>query len=113
VLFRAFPGEASALAVLAALTGVLPAVFAALVGRLVGQVPAAVRAGANQESARHLAGTLIAMAVVLVGLEVVAGAREMISTDLYRRFDGYLLGRVMASALRREDLQLADADGAG
>jgi ATP-binding cassette, subfamily B, bacterial len=111
VLFRAFPGEASALAVLAALTGVLPAVFAALVGRLVGQVPAAVRAGANQESARHLAGTLIAMAVVLVGLELVAGAREMISTDLYRRFDGYLLGRVMASALRREDLQLADDPG--
>jgi ATP-binding cassette, subfamily B, bacterial len=89
VLFRAFPGEASALAVLAALAGV------------------------NQESARQLAGTLIAMTVVLVGLELVAGAREMIGTDLYRRFDGYLLGRVMASALRREDLQLADADGAG
>lgn len=111
MLFRAFPGEASALAVLAALTGVLPAVFAAFVGRLIGQVPAAVGAGANQQAARHLVGTLIAMAVVLVGLELAAGAQEMISTDLYRRFDGYLLGRVMASALRREDLQLADDPG--
>jgi ATP-binding cassette, subfamily B, bacterial len=108
VLFRAFPGEASALALLAALTGSIPAVFAALVGRLVGQVPAAVRAGAAPAPVRHLAGTLIAMAIVLVGLELAAGAQEMVSTDLYRRFDGHLLGRVMAGALRREDLQLAD-----
>ncbi len=93
---------------LAVLTGALPAAFAALVGRLIGQVPAAVRAGAGPQPVRQLAGTLIAMAVVLVGLELAAGAQEMISTDLYRRFDGYLLGRVMASALRREDLQLAD-----
>jgi ATP-binding cassette, subfamily B, bacterial len=89
VLFRAFPGEASSLALLAALTGALPAAFAALVGRLVGQVPAAVRAGSGPNSLRYLAGTLIAMAVVLVGLELAAGAQEMISTDLYRRFDGY------------------------
>jgi ATP-binding cassette, subfamily B, bacterial len=108
VLFRAFPGEASALALLAALTGSIPAVFAALVGRLVGQVPAAVRAGAGPAPVRHLAGTLIAMAIVLVGLELAAGGQEMVSTDLYRRFDGHLLGRVMAGALRREDLQLAD-----
>jgi ATP-binding cassette, subfamily B, bacterial len=108
VLFRAFPGEATALALLAALTGALPAVFAALVGRLIGQVPGAVSADAGPQPARHLAGTLIAMAVVLLGLELAADAQEMVSTDLYRRFDGYLLGRVMASALRREDLQLAD-----
>jgi ATP-binding cassette, subfamily B, bacterial len=108
VLFRAFPGEASALALLAALTGALPAAFAALVGRLIGQVPAAARATASPQPVRHLAGTLIAMAIVLVALELAAGAQEMVSTDLYRRFDGYLLGRVMASAMRREDLQLAD-----
>ena len=108
MLFRAFPGEASALALLAGVTGVLPAVFAALVGRLIGQLPAAVGAAASPELLRHLTGTLIAIAIVLVGLELAAGAQEMVSTDLYRRFDGYLLGRVMASALRREDLQLAD-----
>ncbi len=108
VLFRAFPREASALALLAALTGALPAVFAALVGRLVGEVPVAATAGAGHQSAQPLVGTLIAMAVVLVCLELAAGAQELISTDLYRRFDGYLLGRVMATALRREDLQLAD-----
>ncbi len=111
MLFRAFPAEATALALVAALTGALPAVFAALVGRLIGQVPAAVRAGVGPQPMLHLVGTLIAMAIVLAGLELAAGAQEMISTDLYRRFDGYLLGRVMASALRREDLQLAETPG--
>jgi ATP-binding cassette subfamily B protein len=44
-------------------------------------------------------------------IELVDGAREVISTDLYRRFDGHLLGRVMAAALSRDDLRLFDDPG--
>jgi ATP-binding cassette, subfamily B, bacterial len=108
VLFRAFPGEASALALLAALAGALPAVFAALVGRLVGQLPAAVRTGFGSAPGHHLIGTLAAMAAALLALELAAGAQDIVTTDLYRRFDGYLLGRVVAAALRRDDLLLFD-----
>jgi ATP-binding cassette, subfamily B, bacterial len=108
VLAGAFPGRTAALAFLATLAGALPAVFAALVGRLVGQVPGVVRAGFGSAAGRHLTGTLVAMAVVMAGLELAASAQDIVSTDLYRRFDGYLLGRVMATALRREDLEVVD-----
>jgi len=53
-------------------------------------------------------GTLAAIAVVLILIEAAAGAQDVVSTDLYRRFDGYLLGRVMSAALAREDLRLFD-----
>jgi ATP-binding cassette subfamily B protein len=105
---RAFPGRVAALGALAVLAGALPAAFAALVGRLVGQLPGMVRAGFGSASGQHLTGTLIAMAVTLTGLELAASAQHIVSTDLYRRFDGYLLGWVMSAALRREDLQLFD-----
>jgi ATP-binding cassette, subfamily B, bacterial len=108
VLARAFPGWTAALAVLAVLTGALPAVFAALVGRLVGQVPAVVRVGFRSSAGDHLTGTLAAMAATLAVLELVSAAQAIVCTDLYRRFDGYLLGRVMAAALSGDDLRLFD-----
>ncbi|HXW45078.1 MAG TPA: ATP-binding cassette domain-containing protein [Streptosporangiaceae bacterium] len=108
VLVRAFPVWTATLAVLAALTGALPAVFAALVGRLVGQVPAVVRAGFRSAAGGHLTGTLAAMAAVLAVLELVSAAQAILAADLYRRFDGYLLGRVMTAALSGEDLRLFD-----
>lgn len=87
------------MALLALLSGVLPAVFAALVGVLVGQLPA---------SGHRAIVALVWIAVVLIGTELVGGAQEVVSTDVYRRFDGYLLGRVMSAALSREDLKLFD-----
>ncbi len=107
-LMRAFPGRTAALALLAFVSGVLPAVFAVLVGVLVGVLPAVVRHGFESLPGHRAVGTLAAIAVVLILIEAAAGAQDVVSTDLYRRFDGYLLGRVMSTALAREDLRLFD-----
>jgi ATP-binding cassette, subfamily B, bacterial len=107
-LIHAFPGRPAALALLCLLSGVLPAVFAALVGVLVGVLPAVVRDGFGSPAGHRAIGALAAIAVVLILIEVAGGAKDVISTDLYRRFDGYLLGRVMSTALACEDLRLFD-----
>jgi ATP-binding cassette, subfamily B, bacterial len=107
-LIRASPGRTAALALLCLLSGVLPAIFAALVGVLVGVLPAVVRHGFDGLAGHRAIGALIAIAVVLILVEVAGGAKDVISTDLYRRFDGYLLGRVMSAALAYEDLRLFD-----
>jgi ATP-binding cassette subfamily B protein len=107
-LARAFPGLTLALALLALLSGALPAVFAGLVGVLVGQLPAVVRHGFDSAAGQHSIEALTAIAVLLILMEVTSGAQDVVSTDLYRRFDGYLLARVMASALAGDDLRLFD-----
>ncbi len=107
-LIRAFPGRTAALAVLALLCGALPAVFAALVGLLVGVLPAVVRDGFDSPAGHRAIGALVAIAVVLLLIEAAGGAKDVVNTDLYRRFDGFLLGRVMSAALAHEDLRLFD-----
>jgi ATP-binding cassette subfamily B protein len=87
---------------------VLPAVFAVLVGVLAGQLPGAV-GGAFASPAWHRAvAALAAIGATLLLIELASSAREIVSTDLYRRFDGHLLGRAMAAALARQDLRLFD-----
>jgi ATP-binding cassette, subfamily B, bacterial len=110
-LFGAFPGRTSALAGLALLTGILPAAFAVLVGVLVSQLPGLTRAGFASASGHRAVATLIAIAVALVMIELADSAREVINTDLYRRLDRNLLGRVMTAALSRDDLRLFDDPG--
>jgi ATP-binding cassette, subfamily B, bacterial len=107
-LFAAFPGRTSALAGLAVLAGVLPAAFAVLVGVLVSQLPGLTRAGFPSAAGHRAVATLIAIAVTLVLIELADSAREVISTDLYRRLDRHLLGRVMAAVLSQDDLRLSD-----
>lgn len=107
-LVRAFPGRTAALALLSLLSGALPAVFAALVGVLVAQLPEVVRAGFDSSPGHRAIVALVSIAAVLIGTELVGGAQEVVSTDLYRRYDGCLLGRVMSAALSREDLKLFD-----
>ncbi len=86
----------------------LPAVFAVLVGVLAGQLPGAV-GGAFASPAWHRAvAALAAIGATLLLIELASSAREIVSTDLYRRFDGHLLGRAMAAALARQDLRLFD-----
>lgn len=96
------------MASLALLCGTLPAVFAVLVGVLVGQLPGVVAAGFGSASGHRAIVALVAIAVVLIATELAGGAQEVLSTDLYRRYDGYLLGRVMSAALSGEDLELFD-----
>src|SRR5882757_1701935 len=108
VLTKAFPGRTAALALLSALNGALPAVFAALVGVLVGQLPTVVHDGFGSPAGHRVIVALIVIGAVLVGQEIAGSAQGIVGTDLYRRFNGYLLGRVMATALRRHDLELFD-----
>jgi ATP-binding cassette subfamily B protein len=108
VLVRAFPARTGVLALLALVSGALPAVFAALVGILVGQLPVVVRAGFASVAGHRAIGALIAIALVLILIEVAGSAQDVVSTGLYRRFDGYLLGRVMSAALAGDDLRLFD-----
>jgi ATP-binding cassette, subfamily B, bacterial len=107
-LFTAFPGRTAAMAALALLSGALPAVFAALVGVLAGALPPVVSSDFGSPAGHRASAALTAIAVVLLLTEIVAGGQEIVTTDLYRRFDGYLLGRAMAAALSREDLLLFD-----
>ncbi len=106
LLARAFPLRLSVVAGLALLTGALPAVFAALVASLVATLPAAVTGGFHSAGGRRIAGTLIAIGGVLLVQEVVAAARGIAVNDLYRRYDEYLLGRVMAGTLALPRLEL-------
>nr|WP_092880750.1 ABC transporter ATP-binding protein [Actinopolymorpha cephalotaxi] len=87
------------MAALAVLGGALPSVFALLVGRLVDLLPAAVRGGFSSADGRRIITTLVLVGGLLLAQEVVRMVRELVSNELYRRFDEYLLSRVMATTL--------------
>lgn len=106
LLFSAFPGRTALQAALALLSGVAPAAFAALVGRVLDQVPAALSSGLDAPAGRLLLGTLAAIGVVLVAQELIGSASELAATELYRRYDGHLLGRVLRSTTAGNGLEL-------
>ncbi len=106
VLARAYPGRTSLLALLSLLGGALPAAFALLVGRLVGLVPAAVEDGFDSADGRRTVTTLVLIGAVLAAQEIVGAVKSLAVTDLYRRFDEYLLARVMDTTLRAPGLDL-------
>lgn len=87
------------LLLLCVLAGVLPAVFAALVGRLVGELESYATLG------RAVPATLALLAGTLVATEVVTWVRDVVQTDLYRRFDEHVLSRLMATVLAQPGLQ--------
>ena len=87
------------MAALAVVGGVAPSVFAWLVGRLVDLVPAAVRGGFSSPDGHRIVTTLVLVGALLLSQEVVRVVRELVANELYRRFDEYLLGRVMATVL--------------
>lgn len=106
LLAGAYPGRVVLLAALALLAGALPAVFAVLVARLVETLPAAVGGGLATAAGRHVIDTLVAIGGVLLLQEIVAAGRGIASTDLYRRYDEYLLARVMRTTLAAPRLAL-------
>jgi len=106
LLAGTFPGRVSLVATLALLTGVLPALFAVLVAQLVATLPAAVGGGFAAADGRRLINTLIAIGGVLLLQEIVAAVAGIVNTDLYRRYDEYLLARVMRSTLTAPRLDL-------
>lgn len=106
MLAQAFPGRLSMIAGLALLAGALPAIFAALVARLVVTIPLVVAGGFGSPDGQRIIGILVVIGVVLVVQEVVATMRELASSDLYRRYDEYLLARVMRTTLAVPRLEL-------
>ena len=97
-LLRAFPARTGAMLLLCATSGLVPAVFALLVGRLVEAV----------SDVRRLTVTLVLIGGILIIDQLVTYAREVLTADLYRRFDEHLLGRVVAAATDLPGLDLFD-----
>jgi ATP-binding cassette, subfamily B, bacterial len=106
VLARAFPGRLALVATFAVLTGVLPAIFAVLIAQIIQTLPVVIAEGWDASDGRRIVGLLSAVAGVLVAQEVVAVARELSVNNLYRRYDEYLLARVMGTTLRVPRLEL-------
>jgi ATP-binding cassette subfamily B protein len=109
LLAGAYPGRVALLAGLALLSGALPAVFAMLVARLVEALPAAVGGGLATAAGHRIMEILMAIGCVLLLQEIVAAGRGIASTDLYRRYDEYLLARVMRTTLTAPRLDLFEA----
>ncbi len=105
-LARAFPGLTALLIGLIAVTGALPAAFALLVARLVTGVPSAVSDGLDSRPGQQLLGILAGLAATLLAIELVTAARRFVQTELYRRYEEYLLARVMAATLTAPGLEL-------
>jgi len=106
LLAQAFPGRVAGIAALALLTGALPAVFALLVARLVTILPAVVTHGFASVDGRHLVNLLTVLGGVLLAQEIMAALRGLAANDLYRRYDEYLLARVMRTILTVPRLEL-------
>lgn len=105
-LVRAFPGRVMFLLALTGLLGALPAVFAVLVGRLVETLPAAVAGGIGSAAGGRVVTTLAWATGVLVVREVLDALFEVAKWDFYRRYEEYLMARVMRATLAAPRLEL-------
>ncbi|MFC3760662.1 ABC transporter ATP-binding protein [Tenggerimyces flavus] len=105
-LVRAFPASVTFLFMLALLLGALPAIFALLVGRLVETLPAAVEGGMGSAAGGRVVTTLVWVTAVLVAREVVDGVYQVAKWDFYRRYEEYLMARVMRATLAAPRLEL-------
>ncbi len=97
LLAREFPGHVVGLALLALMSGALPAVFAVLVARLIVALPAAVTGEPDLHAG--IVVILVGVGVVLVAQELVSSGYEVARWALYRRYEEYLLARVMRQTL--------------
>lgn len=77
-----------------------------LVARLVDGLPAAVESGLDSPAGKGVLGSLAGIGAVLVGQELVGAAREVVRWELYRRYEEYLLARVMRAILSASRLEL-------
>jgi ATP-binding cassette, subfamily B, bacterial len=105
-LVRAFPASVTFLLTLAVLLGALPAAFAVLVGRLVETLPAAVEGGFGSAAGDRVVTTLVWVTAVLAAREVVDAVYDVARWDFYRRYEEYLLSRVMRATLAAPRLEL-------
>ncbi|MFB4278651.1 ABC transporter ATP-binding protein [Nonomuraea sp. MTCD27] len=106
-MMRALPGRSALQLLLACVCGVLPAAFGGLVGLIAGALPETVRAGGlDTGSGRRLVALLVAAVVLLVAQELANSAYEVAKWAFYRRYEHYLLGRVIDATLGTQRLEL-------
>lgn len=106
VLWQAFPARLAVVGLLCLAGGVLPAIFAVLVARLAADVPVAIRGGWASSGGYVVIRILAAIGLVLLVQELVAAAREVLRWDLYRRYEEYLVARVMRATVSAPGLDL-------
>lgn len=94
ILARAFPRHFALLIGCIVLTAIWPAIFAALVAHLITVLPA------------DTLSTLIGIALVLAAQEITRAACEVVRWALYRRYEEYLIGRVIRAALNASTLDI-------
>jgi ATP-binding cassette subfamily B protein len=104
---RSLPGRVAWQLFLAALSGALPAIFAALLGQLVGLLPDVVRSGGfGTPAGVQLIVLLIALGVVLLGQDLASTTYELAKWAFYRRYEHYLLSRVITATIGTKRLDL-------
>ncbi len=104
---RALPGRVALQLFLAGLSGAMPALFSALLGALVGLLPEVIRSGGfGTPAGDQLVVLLIGLGIVLLGQDLAASAYELAKWAFYRRYEHYLLARVITATVgtRRLDL---------
>lgn len=106
LLARAFPARLALLGTLSLLNGALPALFAYLVSMLVELLPPAIEQGFDSAEGSQIITVLIAIGGVLLLQELASAASGLASSDLYRRYDEYLLARVMQTTVSAPRLEL-------
>lgn len=96
---EAFPWRTGCLALLCALTGVFPGIFALAVGGIVSAVPGAARDGLSSPAGLALATALGAAAGALLFGELLELVLGFHTDTFYRRLDETILTRVMRACL--------------
>ncbi|MFC7621951.1 ABC transporter ATP-binding protein [Microlunatus sp. GCM10028923] len=106
-LVRALPGRVALQLFLAALSGTLPAIFSALLGLLVGLLPEVIRGGGlGTPAGDRLILLLAAVALVLVAQDLASSTYELAKWAFYRRYEHYLLARVINATVGTRRLEL-------
>lgn len=104
---RALPGRCALQLLFACVCGILSAVFGALVGKIVGILPETIRAGGlHSDSGRRLVVLLVVAVVLLIAQELANSAYEVAKWAFYRRYEHYLLGRVIDATVGTQRLEL-------
>ncbi|MFC5835548.1 ABC transporter ATP-binding protein [Nonomuraea insulae] len=85
----------------------LPAIFGGLVGLIAGILPETIRdGGLDTESGKRLVALLVAAVILLLAQELAGSAYEVAKWAFYRRYEHYLLGRVIDATLSTRRLEL-------
>ena len=82
-----------------------------LVARLVETLPAAVEGGFASTAGRSVLSTLVAISAVLAAREIVDAGYQVAMWAVYRRYEEYLLARVMRATLAAPRLELFEDRG--